>query len=150
MQYAFYPPSGAGSAMYSPTPRAKAAANPASSAGSRAGKTTRRSVWPRVAPSVAAASSASSGRSIMTGSNVRTTKGSSTKIIASTTPSGVYATLMPTGRAAHRSTRSWRTARSTLCRRRPWAAPAACRSAHPKIAARKTVANHHPRHQRPS
>ena len=46
-------------------------------------------VCARVAPSVAAASSASSGRSMMTGSSVRTTNGRPTKISATRMPSGV-------------------------------------------------------------
>src|SRR4051794_27324958 len=77
---------------YSPTARAKASPKPVSSAGVRAGRTTRRSVCARVAPRVAAASSASSGRSRSTGSTVRTMKGRPTKASATTTPTRVKAT----------------------------------------------------------
>jgi hypothetical protein len=42
---------------YSPTPRAKAMAQPVTSAGAISGKTTRRKIFHRPAPKVAAASS---------------------------------------------------------------------------------------------
>ncbi|MCW0416730.1 hypothetical protein NB689_002484 [Xanthomonas sacchari] len=73
---------------YSPTPRAKASANPVSTAGHRVGSTTRRTVCQRPAPSVAAASSSSRSASASTGCTIRTTNGSPTNTSATTMPSG--------------------------------------------------------------
>ena len=78
---------------YSPSARAKASAKPVSRAGARVGRMTRRKVWPRLAPRVAAASSSSLCRSSSTGCTVRTTKGRPMKVRATNTPSGVNATL---------------------------------------------------------
>ncbi len=74
---------------YSPTPRAKARANPVSQAGTRAGRITRARVCNRSAPRLAEASSTSTARSRTTGSRVRTTNGKPIKVRATTTPSGV-------------------------------------------------------------
>ena len=82
---------------YSPIARAKASANPVSRAGVRTGKTTRRKLCHGDAPSVAAASSSSRGSSSRTGCTVRTTNGSPMKMRATRTPSGVNATLIPSG-----------------------------------------------------
>ena len=82
---------------YSPRPRAKASAKPVSSAGRIVGRMTRQKVCQRRAPSVAAASSTSGSRSCSTGSTVRTTNGRPMKISATTMPSGVNATLKPSG-----------------------------------------------------
>ena len=82
---------------YSPTARAKASAKPVSSAGANAGSTTRRMVCSRVAPRLAAASSNSTSRSSSTGCTVRTMNGTPMKTRATSTPSGVKATLMPSG-----------------------------------------------------
>ena len=82
---------------YSPTARAKASAKPVSSAGSSVGSTTRQNVCKRRAPRLAAASSISVSRSSSTGCTVRTTNGRPMKISATSTPSGVKATLMPSG-----------------------------------------------------
>ena len=82
---------------YSPIARANASANPVSSAGVTIGKTTRRKLCQRDAPSVAAASSSSRGSSSSTGCTVRTTNGRPMNVSATSTPSGVNATLMPSG-----------------------------------------------------
>ena len=85
---------------YSPTARANASAKPVRSAGSMAGRITRKKVCSRFAPSEAAASSSSRSASSSTGCTVRTTKGKPMKISAITTPSGVKATRMPTSSSA--------------------------------------------------
>ena len=82
---------------YSPSARANASAKPVSSAGISAGAITSMKVCKRVAPSVAAASSSSWSRSSSTGCTVRTTNGRPMKVSATTTPSGVKATLIPSG-----------------------------------------------------
>ena len=82
---------------YSPTARAKARAKPVSSAGRIVGKITRRKVCQRPAPRLAAASSTSGSRSSRTGCSVRTTNGRPMNVSATTTPSGVKATLIPSG-----------------------------------------------------
>ena len=82
---------------YSPTARAKAIAKPVSSAGISVGKTTWRKACQRLAPRLTAASSYSVSRSSRMGCTVRTTKGRPMKISATSTPSGVKATLMPSG-----------------------------------------------------
>lgn len=74
---------------YSPIPRARANVKPVHVAGSRAGRTTRRSVCVRVAPSVAAASSNSDSNSSSTGCTVRTTNGRPMNVSATQIPSGV-------------------------------------------------------------
>jgi len=74
---------------YSPSPRASASTKPVAAAGASSGRTTRRSVASRPAPSVAAASSSAGSRSASTGCTVRTTKGRPMKVSATTTPSGV-------------------------------------------------------------
>ena len=82
---------------YSPTARANASAKPVSSAGVRIGSTTMRIVCQRCAPRLAAASSSSVSMSSSTGCTVRTTNGRPMKVSATSTPSGVNATLMPRG-----------------------------------------------------
>ena len=81
----------------SPTARANASATPDRIAGSRFGKTTRRKMAKRFAPSDAAASSMSRSNSVSTGCTVRTTNGSVTNKSAITTETRVKATLIPTG-----------------------------------------------------
>ncbi len=81
----------------SPTARANARATPERIAGSRFGKTTRRKMAKRFAPSDAAASSISRSSSFSTGWTVRTTNGSVTNRSAITTETRVKATLIPTG-----------------------------------------------------
>jgi len=80
---------------YSPSARANERANPVSSVGSMAGAITRASTRRRPAPSTAAASSMAGSRSRRTGWSVRTTKGSPTKVRATTTPAGAKATWTP-------------------------------------------------------
>ena len=82
---------------YSPMAREKASVKPVRSAGKMAGKSTRRKVCQREAPSEAAASSISGSMSSITGCKVRTTKGRPIKVRATTMPSGVKATLIPNG-----------------------------------------------------
>ena len=74
---------------YSPTARAKASAQPATSAGATVGSTSDRKRRPAPAPSVSAASSTSGSRSCSTGWTERTTNGSPTNAMAVNTPSGV-------------------------------------------------------------
>ena len=62
-----------------------------------AGRITRSTVCQRDAPSVAAASSIWTSISSSTGCTVRTTNGSPTNIIATVTPAGANATLIPSG-----------------------------------------------------
>ena len=81
----------------SPIARANASAEPDRMAGSRFGKTIRRKIARRRAPSDAAASSMSRSSSSSTGCTVRTTNGSVTKSSAMTRPARVYATLTPAG-----------------------------------------------------
>ncbi|CPU65183.1 Uncharacterised protein [Mycobacteroides abscessus] len=66
-------------------------------AGARAGRTTRRKVVARVAPSDAAASSTSRSSSASTGCTLRTTKGSVTNRNARKTAARVFATSIPSG-----------------------------------------------------
>src|SRR5258706_8084613 len=82
---------------YSPRAREKARALPVISAGSRAGKMTRRKTSSGPAPSVSAARSRSWSRSAITGCRVRTTKGRLIKLSATMTPRGVKATWIPKG-----------------------------------------------------
>ncbi|MNT91497.1 hypothetical protein D3C72_2326060 [compost metagenome] len=82
---------------YSPVARAKDSANPVSSAGRIAGRITRWKVCSRLAPRLAAASSSSCSTSSSTGCTVRTTNGRPMNVSATTTPSGVNATLIPSG-----------------------------------------------------
>src|SRR5260221_5593132 len=88
---------------YSPSAREKARALPVISAGSRAGKMTRRKTSSGPAPRVSAARSRSWSRSAITGSRVRTTKGRPMKLSATMTPSGVKATWMPSGSSSRPS-----------------------------------------------
>ena len=81
---------------YSPTPRAKANAAPATNAGSKGGRMTRRKSWLGAAPSVIAASCTAGSSAMMTGCSVRTMKGRPTKASATPIPSGVKATCTPT------------------------------------------------------
>ena len=76
--------------------RAKASANPVSTAGSRDGRTILVSVPNRLAPSVAEASSDSRSISAIMGCTVRTANGSPMKTSAMKMPTGVNAILMPT------------------------------------------------------
>ena len=82
---------------YSPTARAKASAKPVSSAGSSAGRMTRRKVCQRPAPRRRGGLLQLGLESSSTGCTVRTTNGRPMKVSATTTPSGVKATLMPSG-----------------------------------------------------
>ena len=82
---------------YSPMARENARVKPVSSAGKIAGKSTRRKVCQREAPSEAAASSISGSMSSITGCRVRTTNGRPMKVSATTMPSGVKATFRPSG-----------------------------------------------------
>ena len=85
------------SAPYSLMPRAKDSAAPAKIAGTSDGRMTRRNVVNRVAPSDAAASSTSVSSSSSTGCTVRTTNGSVTNAIASSTDHRVPLTSTPIG-----------------------------------------------------
>ena len=82
---------------YSPMAREKASVKPVISAGRIAGMRTKRKVCQRLAPSTAAASSISGSMSSITGCSVRTTKGRLMKVSATTMPTGVNATLKPSG-----------------------------------------------------
>ena len=74
---------------YSPTARARASAKPVRIAGISEGRITWNTVWRRLAPSVADASSSSRSNSSSTGCTVRTTKGRPMKISAMAMPVGV-------------------------------------------------------------
>ncbi len=82
---------------YSPSPRAKAMAKPASSAGNIIGRITRKNVWSRLAPRLAAASSTSGSSSSRAGWSVRTTNGSPMNTSATVMPSCVSTTSIPKG-----------------------------------------------------
>ena len=82
---------------YSLTARANDSAAPAAMAGVRLGSTTRRKIVNRLAPSDAAASSASRSSSASTGWTVRTTNGSVTNRNASITAGRVLAMSIPSG-----------------------------------------------------
>jgi hypothetical protein len=90
---------------YSPTLPAKASAAPVSRAGVSSGRTTRRIVCYREAPSVAEDSSHSISNSRMIGSTARTTNGNPTNT-AMSMPRGVNATFAPSLASAPRTSRS--------------------------------------------
>ncbi len=80
---------------YSPRARAKARVVPVMRGGKIWGRVTRRKIFNRDAPRLAAASSWAGSSSSRTGCSVRTTKGRPIKVSARRTPSGVKATLIP-------------------------------------------------------
>jgi len=82
---------------YSPTAREKPSATPVRSVGQIDGSTTQMKLWNLEAPRVSAARSTSRSRSPSTGCSVRTTNGRLTNASATTMPSGVYATRIPSG-----------------------------------------------------
>ena len=82
---------------YSEMARANDRAAPAAIAGTSEGRTIRRRIVSRPAPSEAAASSTSPSSSASTGCTVRTMNGRVTKARASVTELRVLATLMPSG-----------------------------------------------------
>ncbi len=80
---------------YSPSARAKASAVPVTQAGRNRRQDDADRVLRRLAPRLAAASSASASSDSITGWTVRTTKGRPMKVRATAMPTGVNATLRP-------------------------------------------------------